>query len=421
MAMNEILELFFQPGGGFLHQPILDIGLLLLVGYILGKTFERIGLPAITGYIIGGLVLSPSVTGLITKEMSHSLHILTDIALSFIALTIGGEFSIAKIRRTGMRILVITLFESIFAFIVSTAFVHFIGVGIYESLLLGAISSATAPAATVIIIRTLRARGDFVDHIYGVVAFDDAVCVVLFSIAFAIVTSLVGEGGGGEYVLLGVAHAFLELGLSCLFGLIFGVLLNLTIRKMYQENEIMIIALAVVLVNTACMIGLGLSPLIANMFLGATLINLSTRNRRVFTILEPLTPPLFALFFIIAGNQLDIGIFRGGPTVLFGLIYILGRFSGKYIGAFLGSTLSGAPKRIRNFLGFCLSPQAGVAVGLALFIQSTAIPAEEGVHPPLDFSMIVNIVLFAVFLNAIIGPIMSRFGIIRGTGIGGKT
>ena len=169
----------------FLGKHILfGIGILLFIGYFLGKLVNRIGLPSITGYIIAGLLLGESVAGVIHDDMSVQLHSITEVALGLIAITIGAEFNLKRLRRTGSKILLMTLFEAAFAFIAVSTVLSLIGMSFHYALILGAIAAATAPAATVIIVRELRARGEFIDYLYGIVAFDDAICVILFCVVF---------------------------------------------------------------------------------------------------------------------------------------------------------------------------------------------------------------------------------------------
>lgn len=399
---------------GVFHQhAILSIGILLLVGYFLGKLCETVKLPAITGYILAGLLLGKSFAGIVGPRMGHNLSDITEIALGFIALSIGGEFSIAKIRRTGINIFILTLFESVFAYITVTTILFLIGVDFRIAFILGSISAATAPAATVVIIKELRARGEFVDYLYGVVAFDDAVCVMLFSITFSFISPMLT----GVPVPGGIAHAVLELALSFVTGGIGGLFIHLLTIKKYRVNEIMLISLSILFLVSALSVIFGFSPLIANMAMGATVVNLSSKNRRIFTIIEPLTPPIFALFFILAGTELDVSIFAKGGVVLYGLVYIVSRFAGKFGGIFSAGSLVRVPKDVRNYLGFCLFPQAGVAIGLALFVQAS--PLATLAPPPVKdmFILIVNIVLLSVFINELVGPLISKFGIKKGTGL----
>jgi Kef-type K+ transport system membrane component KefB len=396
---------------------IFNVGLLLIAGYTFGKIAEKLKLPSITGYIVAGLLMGESVLNLVSHEMTTSLESVTEVALSIIALTIGGEFRIEKLKRAGADILVLTLFEAVFAFIAVTAVLSIIGMDLKFSLILGAISAATAPAATVIIIKELRARGTFVDYLYGVVAFDDAVCVLLFSIVFAIVSPMflaAGAAAGHSGFLYGLLHAAKDLVLSFLIGLVGGVILHLMIRKKYKLNEILIISISIIFLCTALALVFHLSPLISNMAFGAVLVNLSNKNKRVFSVLEPVTPPLFALFFILAGMELDVGIMAEGLVVVYGLVYLAARFGGKMLGVNAASRITKAPQKVKKYLGLCLFPQAGVAIGLVLFVKTSPalLHASADIRSELDF--ILNIVLVSVFLNELVGPSISRYGIVKG-------
>ncbi|MCK4828240.1 cation:proton antiporter, partial [bacterium] len=391
----------------FLGQHILfGIGILLFAGYFLGKLVNRFGLPSITGYIIAGLLLGKSVAGVIHDDMSVQLHSITEVALGLIAITIGAEFDLKRLRRTGSKILLMTLFEATFAFIAVSTVLSLIGLKFQYALLLGAIAAATAPAATVIIVRELRARGQFIDYLYGIVAFDDAICVILFSVIFAVITPMLASTNVQEsaHLFSGISHAVIELFFSCLIGFIGAFLLHFFIRKKYKQNEVLILSIALIFLTTSIAILLNLSLLIANMVFGAVLVNLNNKNKRIFHIIEPVTPPLFALFFILAGTELNINVFSKGTVIMYGLAYLASRFIGKYAGIYISGTIAKIPRKIKLNLGFCLFPQAGVAIGLVLFVQTSPILASAPSEVRDVLVMIVNVVLFAIFINELIGP-----------------
>ena len=397
-------------------HPLMSLGVLLLAGYLLGRLARLIRLPSITGYIVAGLLVSDSVAGLVSGEAVHSFTPLTEVALAFIAFTIGGEFQLSKLRRTGLKILVVTLFEAMFAFAAVLAVMRLVGQPIEVALLLGAIAAATAPAATVIIVRELKARGEFVDYLFGVVAFDDAVSVLLFSGGLAVVApALLQAGAAGTLAagtLAGIAAGFGEIGLSALFGVGGALLIHIGTRTRVA-SEALLITLALLFTGSALVAVLHLSPLISNMCAGAVLINLSSRNRRVFEALEPLTPPIFALFFILAGAELDIAVFAEATIIILGLVYLVVRFAGKLAGVTIGSLTMRAPRSVRRYLGYCLFPQAGVAIGLALTVQNTLGAADSPRAVEIG-TLLVNVVLLSVFINELIGPLISRFGVTRG-------
>lgn len=414
--MNVFIEVLRNIKELFSYHIIFSTGILLITGYFAGKLAEKMRLPSITGYIFAGLLLGESIIGMIPENTAFQLNSVTSVALGLIALTIGGEFDISRVKRASMKILTMTFFEVFFAFVFVTIILFLAGIDIRYTLILGAISTATAPAATLVIVRELRARGEFIDYLYGIVAFDDALCVILFSVVYAVVAPmLIGASVVAESIaIFGLLHALEEIFFSCIIGVAGGVLLNIFIKNLYKLNEILIISIAVFFLVTSITIVLNLSLLIANMVLGTVLVNLSQKNKRIFHVIEPITPPLFALFFIIAGTEMNISVFSKGIVIIYGITYILSRFAGKYSGILLGSFITRAPAKIRRFLGFCLFPQAGVAIGLVLFVQTSPI---MGIAPQLvkeSLVMIVNIVLLSVFINELVGPIIARFGITKG-------
>jgi len=354
--------------------------------------------------------------GIISESAPYKLTSITEIALGLIAITIGAEFEFSRFRQIGKDVLLMTFFEGVFAFIfVSVVFVIF-GLDVRYAVLLGSIAPATAPAATVVIIRELRARGRFIDILYGIVALDDALCVIIFSITFA----LVGPVIAGELVpgisgfFAGLFLAMKEIGLSVLLGIISGfAMFKLTVRR-YKLNEILIVSVGIIFISTSIAIVGGLSHLIVNMVAGVVLVNTSSRNKRIFKVIEPLTPPIFALFFILAGTELEIGVFADGLIVLYGLIYTSSRFAGKYFGIYTSAILSKSSDKIRKYLGFCLFPQAGVAIGLILFVQTSPLLSTVTADIRGILVLIVNVILFSIFINELIGPPVARLGIYKG-------
>jgi len=396
-------------------HPLLSLGVLILAGYVFGRLCQLLRLPTITGYIVAGLLVSDSVAGIVDHHTVASLAPITEVALSFIAITIGGEFHFAKLRRTGGKILTITLFEAIFAAAMVSAVLGFLLLPFSYALLLGAIAAATAPAATVVIVRDLRARGEFVDYLFGVVAFDDAASVLLFSIGFAVVTPLLmGGAADGAGILVAFGHGLAEIGLSALAGIVAALLIHAAAGRGRPDNEVLIMTLGVLFAATALVLLLHLSALIANMCAGVMLVNLAPRNRRVFAALEPITAPVFALFFILAGAELDLSVVGQGLVVLLGLVYLAARFAGKMAGVTLGSLAVNAPANVRRYLGYCLFPQAGVAIGLAMVVQGSSLFVDAPGEVREMLRLLTNVVLFSVFVNELIGPLISRYGILRG-------
>lgn len=383
---------------------IFGVGALLLAGFVGGKVAARLRLPTISGYVVAGLVLGPSVLNIVPDHVVESLAPVPHVALGLIAITIGSEFRLAKLRQTGPNILTITTVQLLATFAsVATALLLF-GAPLPMALLLGAIASATAPAATVAIASELHARGPIVSKLFGVVALDDAFCVTLFGFVMATAAAMIGatETGPLGMVLLPMR----EILISVAVGLALGYVVHRLVLNRRRNNEIIVIVLGFVLMSSGITVSIGVSPLIANMMMGFALVNLSAKNSRVMRILEPLTPPIYAAFFALAGTELDIGTLAASGVL--GLVYLGARALGKYGGTFLGAAMAGESRTTRNLLGLALLPQAGVAIGLILVLQDTPL----FMHLPYMRQM-VNIVLASILVNEVIGPPLTKIALER--------
>ena len=390
-------------------HPVFGVGILLVGSFLLGRLALKVGIPAITGFIIAGMILGPSLTGMVHSDLHDELGAITEVALACIALVIGSEFSLTKLRRTGRAVVIITLVQMFLSFGAVTAVLWLTGLmPLAAAALLGAVASATAPAATVAIVRDLKARGPFVDHLYGVVALDDAGSVLLFSIVAAFAGA--SFGGGETNILHSVMHAVREIGGSLLLGAVVGWLIHLSTSGRGRTNEVYIVSLGLIFLLTAVATTFGLSALLAGMTAGAVLANMGRGAFRVISSLEQLSPPLYATFFAIAGTELSFSIFSTGRVLLMGALFITARALGKYYGVWGGARMAGSNPLIRKYLGLAMLPQAGVAIGLALYIQ--AAPFFAG-HEELASTM-VSIVLMSVFVNELAGPPISKFAVVRG-------
>jgi len=403
------------------QHALFSLGILLLLGYLIGKIANRVGLPEVTGYIVAGLLVGESFLGLIPRHMGESLGLVTEVALGMIAITIGGEFYWVKLKRLGSAIVIVTVVQLMAAFAVVSVALSLLGMPVPFALLLGAIASATAPAATVAIVQSLRAQGTFIDYLYGVVALDDAGAVILFGVVFAVASNILGDAGsaaGAAAAAHGAAvivlHALAEVGLSLALGIATGFAIHLLAWRRTNQNEILITTLGVLFMATAMAIVFNLSPLLTNMTAGALIINMSPDNHRIFRILRPLTPPIYALFFVIAGTELRPHVLANPQILILGGAYILARAVGKYGGVWAGCRLAGTSPQIRTYLGICMLPQAGVAIGLVLLIEASPAMAALPVQYQPIIATMVNIILLSVFVNELIGPPLSRFAIIRG-------
>ncbi len=389
------------------------IGVLLIGGYLLGKLSGRLRLPEITGFILAGLLLGPGGFDVLPHLLEPAFQILSQAALALIAFTIGAEFHWPKLKRIGLQVAVIGLIEVAASFALVAGVMRLLGLPLPFALILGAIASATAPAATVAIVQSLRARGRYIDILYGLVALDDAGAVMIFAVAFAVAGSMLAPGAGpgaGELVL----HAGLEIGISLLGGLFLGAIIYWVAHRRPDSNEALIFALGVVLLLAGLAQGLGYSLILGSMAGGAAYVNLVGGDQRLFRRIEPITPPLYALFFVIAGAELQPLVLLQPEILLLGLGYVGARAVSKYGGVFVGGALTGVEPRIRNYLGLSMLPQAGVALGLVLLVRTSplvaALPPEQQLH----IGALVNVVLFSVLISELVGPPISRFAIIRG-------
>ncbi len=395
----------------YLHlHPLFAAGVILVAGYYLGRVARVLKLPEITGYIFAGLLVGKSFLHIVPHEVEESLGIFTQIALGLIALTIGGEFSFSKLKRLGRDVAIITVVQIFSAFLMVSLALWVLKLPLPIALLAGAIASATAPAATVHIVQTLKAHGTFVDMLYGVVALDDAGCVILFSVVFSLSGSMLGISGGDHGVLSAIGHIFLEIGL----GAIGGYFIHLATCHIHSENETQIITLGFFFTYTVLVMGLGMSPLLTNMAAGTILINMSPRNHRIFKALQPVTPPLYAMFFVLAGMELDPMQFLNPVILLMGSVYIVFRGVGKYGGVYTGCALVKTDPRVRKYLGFCMLPQAGVAIGLMDIVAEMHLGPDASPEVIASVAALNSIILMSVFVNEIFGPPISKYALIRG-------
>lgn len=379
---------------------IFGVGALLLAGFVGGKLAARLKLPTISGYIVAGLLLGPSILNIVPDHIVESLAPVPHIALGLIAITIGSEFRIAKLRQTGRNILIITTIQLLMTFAAVALALRLFGAPAPMALLLGAIASATAPAATVAIAQELRARGPLVSVLFGVVALDDAFCITLFGFIMAFAATMIGTSTAAGPVAM-LLHPLREIFISVAIGLVLGYIVHRLVLDRKSNNEIIVIVLGFVLLASGITLSIHVSALIANMVMGFLLVNLSPKNARVMRILEPLSPPIYAAFFALAGTELDIRTLA--QTGILGLIYLCARAVGKYTGAYVGCVAAKERPTTRKYLGLALLPQAGVAIGLILVLQDTA----AFTHLPYMGKM-VNIVLASILVNEVVGPPLTK-------------
>ena len=348
---------------------IISIALMLAAGFLMTRITKKLRLPNVTAYIVGGILAGPYVLNLIPQTIVEGTSFLPDIALAFIAFSTGEFFRLSALKKNGGKVITITVLESCGAAILVFLVCYLVlGLNFSFSVVLGALATATAPASTIMTIRQTGAKGDFVETLLQVVALDDVVGLVLYSIAISLATAFFSSSGFRvSAVLIPLGKTLLLLVLGCGFGL----LLKWLIGTRRSTDNRLIIAIAVLFSYCGICAVVDVSPLLGCMAMGMIYIN-TADDERLFRQLNYFSPPILLLFFFRSGLSFDLGSLVNQsesvgavPLLLIGVIYFLVRILGKYLGAWTGCRLAGKQPKVRNYLGLALIPQAGVAIGLA--------------------------------------------------------
>lgn len=378
---------------------LFKLSIVLLVGVMGGRLAKHFKLPNVTGYLIAGLFIGSSFFNLIGEAELQSLSIVNEVALAAIAFSIGSEFVLKDMLKVGKDILIITLAEAIFAVLLVFLVTFYIfNQSFAFSIVIAAMSAATAPAATMMVINQYKAHGPLTKTILPVVAIDDAVGIMLFGIAMSM----------AKLSTVGTSHTFLQmlggpiieiLG-SLLLGFVLGIILTFVANKANSREELLSLVLAAIAASTGIANMLKLSPLLTCMMVGATLVNLMQKSNRVFSLMNDFTPPIYLIFFTLAGAGLNLKIlFQVGSL---GLGYILARAGGKMLGAYLGAKAVNADEAVVKYLGLSLLPQGGVSIGLSIIVRQELPQFSVG---------ITTVILFSVFVYEISGPILAKIAI----------
>ena len=384
------------------------VGLGTVIALYAGKLAQRGKLPSIIGFMLLGAVLGPSVLHLFTEALQNQLGFINDIALGFVALSIGLELSFTALKRQGKAIIWIIITESIFtAVVVSLALGFFTGNWAF-AILFGAIAPASAPAGTVAIIQEYRAKGPLTQALYSVVGFDDGLGIVIFGFASAIAVQLLSQAAFSAEILL---RPLFEILGSVGVGLLVGLTAGMLAARLDSKRDVLTLNFGLVLLSTGISNALHLSLILTNLVVGITLVNTQTHRttERVGEAIAGVMPLLFTMFFLLAGAHLRL---QALPALgLIGLVYILGRSFGLIGGAWMGSVLGGADKTIRNNLGLGILSQAGVAIGLALYVQRTfSAYGDTGVW--IGTTIITTVTATSVIFE-IVGPILTKIALRR--------
>lgn len=380
---------------------ILNLGFILLIGLLAERLIQKIKLPTVTAFIIAGILIGPSLLNLINPQLLASSGLISNIALGIIAFSLGESFLFSSFKKIGKPVIYISLIAALLPFFLVTLFLHFLlGQPLSLAILFGAISSATAPAATLMVIREYKARGSLTNTLLGVVAIDDAWCLIVFALSFAFSKDMI-QGDAANPSWLKVIYPFIkEIIFAIILGSLTALLCNFISQYIKMKSDLLIYILGFLLLNTGLALYFHLSLLLTNMVFGAVLVNISSTSFKFFDLLKSVDAPLYLLFFILAGANLEIGLLRG--VLLTVITFIICRSLGKILGANLGGYLSKAEDKIKKYLGWGLLPQAGVAIGLALIVK------EE--FPQLGDILFPTIIASTVFYE-IAGPIFTKYAL----------
>ena len=389
------------------------IGAATIVAFYFGKVARLAKLPSLIGYMVVGVILGPSVLHLFTEESMEHLSFITEIALGFVAFSIGSELNLSSLRRLGAGIISIIFAESFGAFLIVTIAIYLLTRDLPLSLIFGSMAPASAPAGTVAVIQEYRARGSLTKTLFAVVGFDDGLAIIIFGFVAALVKNLlIAEASGASE---GLTHALLEpareIGLSFIVGGIAGLLFFQLVRKLQSARDILIIVFGFILICTGLSIRWHLSLILTNMVVGFVLANSRHESllSRVTSPLMEVMPLLFVLFFCLAGAHLDLSSL---PSLgLVGLVYILGRSAGLIGGARLGAIFGHVEDKVKKYVGLGILSQAGVAIGLSLIIKHELMQLHDkyNLQHALDIgsSVLATITATCIFFE-IVGPILTK-------------
>jgi Kef-type K+ transport system membrane component KefB len=389
------------------------LGLATIVGFYMGRTARLIKLPSLIGYMVLGVILGPSVLHLISEPAMERLSFITEMALGFVAFSIGAELSLSALKRLGVGIISIIFAESFAAFFVVTAAVYFLKHDLPLALVFGAMAPASAPAGTVAVIQEYKAQGNLTKALYAVVGFDDGLAIVIFGFAAAFAKNLlVGEATGHNgSVLPAMWLPMEEIIFSVLVGGVVGFVFCRMVRKLESSRDILVIIFGAVLLSTGLALRWHLSLIMTNMVAGFVLVN-TRREALVHRVMAPLLdimPLVFVLFFCLAGAHLELSTLPALGTL--GLVYVIGRSGGLIGGARIGAMIGNVDDKVKKYIGLGILSQAGVAIGLSLIVKHEfgLLDAKYDIpHAAMIGSVVLTTVTATCIFFEIIGPILTK-------------
>ncbi len=403
-------------------ETLLSLSIALFAGLMLSRLAKPLKLPAVTAYLVAGILIGPYLLGnfninglgFTSMENIKQYEILCDVALGFIAFSIGNEFRLSQLKKNGKQATVIGIVQAIVAtLLVDAALIglHFLipdKLPLPSAIVLGAIASATAPAATLMVVRQYKAKGPLTDILLPIVALDDAVGLILFAVSFGIARALMS---GHIDVVSIIVEPLLEVVLSLLLGALMGFLFNWCEQFFHSRSKRLSMSVTFVFLTVAFSmlkfeiggIHIAFSPLLVCMMLGTIFCNICDFSEELMDRVDRWTAPLFILFFVLSGAELELSIFKDPMIVCIGLVYILFRSLGKYFGARESAKAVHCDKNIVQYLGITLLPQAGVALGMALKAEQLG---AEG-------AIVANITLFSVLIYELVGPYLTKISLLK--------
>lgn len=388
-------------------EVLLKLGLIIVTGLIGGKIARLVNLPNVTGYLLAGLLIGASFFKLVTPEDIEAFSIINDLALAAIAFSIGSEFLFKDMKKLGKTILVITLLEVVGAVLIVFFVTYCIfGQPFALSIVLASMSAATAPAATIMVIQQYRAKGPLCKTVLPVVAMDDIFGIVVFGIAISVAKLTTGVTKQASVWMF--FQPFIEIFGSIAIGAIIGSLLLFFSKRTKNNDEMLSLVLAAITIATGLALQLGMSSLLACIMLGTIIFNFKPNPVRISSVLQKFTPPIYLLFFTLAGASLDLKILA--EVGLLGIAYIFARAGGKMLGAWIGARIVEADKVVQKYLGLALLPQGGISIGLSVIVRQQL---------PEYAVAITTIIMFSVLIFETTGPIFAKLAIKKAGEIGG--
>jgi len=384
------------------------VGASIIAGFVGGKISNRLKLPGVVGYLLMGLLLGPSFANILNLSVLGKMGVFNDIALGLVAFVIGSEMRLGSFKELGKGIITIIFSESFGAFILVGLGVYLLTHQVYLALIFGAMAPASAPAGTAVVLQEYKAKGPLTNTLYAVVGLDDGLAIMIYAFAAGMAKVFITHGSLSFNRI--IVAPFMEIGGSILLGSLIGYALGLVMKKMYNQKEILVIAIGFILLCTGLCNFFKFSLILANLSLGMVFANsFLLANRRTYQAINSITLPIFIVFFVIAGAHLQISLLPAMGAL--GLVYIVCRSIGLMGGAYVGATIAKATPVVRKYLGLGILSQAGVAIGLA--ILATREFAGLGSAGEELSIMVINTIAATTIVFEIIGPIATKFAITR--------